>query len=126
VQTLLEDRFHLVLHRETKELPVYELVAAKGGIKLQASRDGSCVTRSSVFGLPAPSQTPPNFCGNMMMSPRSISGNGISMDQITTALSNVLQRTVLDKTGLTGTFGVHIHGRSGTAWNETRIGERSH
>jgi len=108
IQALLNDRFHLSLHSETRELPVYELVAARDGIKLQTSKDGSCVTRSSVFGLPAPGQTPPNFCGNMMMSPRSISGNGISMEQITAAISNALQRTVVDKTGLTGAFDVHV------------------
>src|SRR5690349_686839 len=34
VQSLLEDRFQLKLHRETKELPVYELLAAKGGPKM--------------------------------------------------------------------------------------------
>jgi uncharacterized protein (TIGR03435 family) len=108
IQALLEDRFHLALQPETKELPVYELVAAKGGIKLQTSKDGSCATRSSVFGLPAPGQTPPNFCGNTMTGPRSLSGNGISMEQIATAFSNALQRTVVDKTGLTGSFDVHV------------------
>jgi uncharacterized protein (TIGR03435 family) len=33
LQTLLADRFHLKLHRERRELPVYELVVAKGGPK---------------------------------------------------------------------------------------------
>jgi uncharacterized protein (TIGR03435 family) len=44
----------------------------------------------------------------MTMSPRSIGGNGISMEQIATALSNALQRTVVDKTGLKGAFDVHV------------------
>jgi uncharacterized protein (TIGR03435 family) len=34
LQTLLADRFDLAIHRETKEMPVYELVVAKGGPKL--------------------------------------------------------------------------------------------
>ena len=34
-KTLLADRFHLLLHRETKELPVYDLVITKGGSKLR-------------------------------------------------------------------------------------------
>ncbi len=42
LQTLLRDRFHLTIHRETKELPVYELTVAKGGPKLQPS---NCVQR---------------------------------------------------------------------------------
>jgi uncharacterized protein (TIGR03435 family) len=108
IQALLEDRFHLALHPENRELPVYELTTAKGGVKLQASQAGSCVTRDSAFGLPATGQKPPDFCGNMTMSPRSIAGNGISMQQIATALSNALRRTVVDKTGLTGVFDVHV------------------
>ena len=35
LQSLLKDRFHLAIHRETKEQPVHALVVAKGGIKLR-------------------------------------------------------------------------------------------
>ena len=38
-KTLLADRFHLILHHETKELPVYDLVVAKGGSRLRPSGD---------------------------------------------------------------------------------------
>ena len=37
VQGLLADRFSLRVHRETKELPVYDLIVAKGGPKIQFS-----------------------------------------------------------------------------------------
>ena len=40
LQSLLADRFKLALHRETKELPVYELVAAKSGIKIAPLKEG--------------------------------------------------------------------------------------
>src|SRR5579871_2042488 len=39
LQKLLADRFRVVLHRETRTLPVYALELAKGGSKLQASKD---------------------------------------------------------------------------------------
>src|SRR5579862_1834415 len=39
IRTMLADRFKLALHRETKELPVYVLVVAKGGPKLQELKD---------------------------------------------------------------------------------------
>ncbi len=41
LQSLLADRFHLALLHETRELPVYELVAAKNGPKLPAAVDDS-------------------------------------------------------------------------------------
>ncbi len=37
LRALLEDRFHLKVHRETREQPIYSLVIAKGGPKLKAS-----------------------------------------------------------------------------------------
>src|SRR5665213_3398749 len=43
MRALLEDRFQLKIHSETRELPVYALSAARGGAKLTASKPGSCV-----------------------------------------------------------------------------------
>ncbi len=41
LQNLLADRFKLKLHRESKELPIYALVAAKNGPKLTESAPGT-------------------------------------------------------------------------------------
>jgi uncharacterized protein (TIGR03435 family) len=40
-QTLMAERFHLVLHRAAGQAPVYALVVAKGGLKLKAARPAS-------------------------------------------------------------------------------------
>jgi uncharacterized protein (TIGR03435 family) len=40
LQSLLEDRFKLKVHREKREIPVYELTAGKGKSKLSPAREG--------------------------------------------------------------------------------------
>jgi uncharacterized protein (TIGR03435 family) len=42
MQRLLEDRFHLKTHRETREVPVYIMTVSKDGPKLQPTRQGGC------------------------------------------------------------------------------------
>lgn len=37
IQALLADRFQLTLHRETRQLPVYDLVIGKGGATMKAA-----------------------------------------------------------------------------------------
>jgi len=48
LQNLLVERFGLAVHRETRELPIYELVVAKGGLKMKEAEKA-----------PAGAQTPP-------------------------------------------------------------------
>ena len=46
-QALLEERFKLKIHRETRKVPAYALAVAKGGVKLQATPEGGCATGES-------------------------------------------------------------------------------
>src|SRR5579883_3341356 len=39
LQSLLEDRFKLQIHHETRELPVFELTVAKAGLRMKLSED---------------------------------------------------------------------------------------
>ena len=82
LQTLLADRFALAIHRETRQLPVYSLVIAKSGSKLQQGDAAS-----------------PNF------STGTTSLRG-TMDTAALAghLTATLERTVIDNTGLKGTW----------------------
>ncbi len=105
LQALLEDRFQLMLHRETKESQVYELVAAKGGVKLPPSIYETCVVPPRAQ---SPGRDPSKDCGFMRMSPSSVDATAINMEQLALALSNALQRTVIDRSGLTGIFDVRL------------------
>ncbi len=50
LRSLLEDRFKLALHGETKELPVYVLTVAKGGPHFKASEDDGPMGAAPVDG----------------------------------------------------------------------------
>jgi uncharacterized protein (TIGR03435 family) len=110
LQALLADRFKLAFHRETRDMPVFFLTPAKGGIKLVEPKEGSCVTPDPTAPppAPAPGQPPPKFCGNMRISPQDFNGTKISMMQLTAFLSDVLGRTVIDKTDFKSTFDAHL------------------
>jgi uncharacterized protein (TIGR03435 family) len=65
LQALLEDRFKLKVHRETREIPVYVLTEAAGGPKIEPFREGSCVAVDLDKLLPPaePGQPDPELCG---------------------------------------------------------------
>jgi uncharacterized protein (TIGR03435 family) len=64
MRALLEDRFKLKIHRETKEMPVYALTLAKSGIKAHPMKEGDCVAIDpNHLPTPTPGQPMPNFCG---------------------------------------------------------------
>ncbi|HEV2418951.1 MAG TPA: M56 and DUF3738 domain-containing protein [Terriglobia bacterium] len=95
LQSLLADRFKLQVHRTTKQLPVYEIVIAKHGPKLKPMAEADFVAAHHSY---AP--------GDVSIS--SHDGNmtalGVSMAAFADDLSRQLDRTVIDKTGLTGRY----------------------
>jgi len=96
---LLEERFGLKFHHETRDLPMYELVVAKGGVKMQASKP------DPQGPDPGPGQVPSPERHMLMMHGRGhIESVGTGMSGLVRHLSGQLGRTVVDKTGLTGDF----------------------
>ncbi len=110
LQALLEDRFRLVLRRETRTISVYALNAGSGGIRLPKSTERHCVefTAGSPPTPSAPGQAPPIPCGGFVTSPTLLEGGNISMPEFVDVLGNMLERPVVDKTGFAGTFTVHL------------------
>jgi uncharacterized protein (TIGR03435 family) len=85
IQALLEDRFKLVLHRETKEETVYALVAGKNPPKLRASKEGE------------ETALVPGDHGQMNFQRMPVLG-------LVNTLANILREPVVDGTGITGLF----------------------
>jgi uncharacterized protein (TIGR03435 family) len=129
LQTLLADRFQLKIHRETKEVPIYAVMAVKNGPKLPEANEKGCVTfgpNSPPPPPPTPGQpfaAPPTPCGGFMQGPNRLEGGKVSMKEFVGALSRILGRPVIDKTGFTGTFDVHLeYTPEGTAFGGGGLG----
>jgi uncharacterized protein (TIGR03435 family) len=115
LQDLLEDRFKLRTHRETRELPIYALTLARSDKKLGAGLRPSTVDCAAMRGRggrmgpppgpPPPGERPP--CG-MRVAPNQVVAGGVSLAQLTPMLSQFTQRIVLDRTGLTGNFDIDL------------------
>jgi uncharacterized protein (TIGR03435 family) len=90
-QSILTDRFKLVVHHETRELPIYVLSVAKGGPKLKPSAPDD------------PAAPTPRRRG-MMINNGEVTANNAQLSMLVTVLSRTLGRTVIDKTGLSGTY----------------------
>jgi uncharacterized protein (TIGR03435 family) len=105
LQALLADRFQLVIRKETREMPVYALVVARKDGKL-----GPGLTEPKACEEIDPSKGPPppdpnrRGCGNMRMGMGQYTGIAMEIDMLQMPLSRMLQRTVINKTGLTGKY----------------------
>ena len=91
VQGLTTERFHIVLHRSERDLPVYEIVVAKDGPKLTPST-------GDPGGIPVVSYTPGWLSA----------GNAAVTDLATFMQRYVTDRPVVNHTSLTGKYDVSL------------------
>lgn len=121
LQNLITERFHLVLHHETKEMQGYELVPNKTGVKVKASTPEP---DAAIPGGPPPSGPPardangfPKLNGRgflvmMDMTPKGpvakLSAKDQPMSELVKMLGNQLRRPIVDKTGLTGKYDFNL------------------
>jgi uncharacterized protein (TIGR03435 family) len=120
LQVLLEDRFQLRVHHEEREGPVYELTIAKGGSRLKPTTGCIAFDPNHLPRQTAAGETQLNYCGRMSregyLSRETADAIGVEMvptiglltPSLTGFLSEVLDRTVVNKTGLTGAFDFHL------------------
>lgn len=104
VQSLLEDRFQLRLHGETRDFPVYLLTVGKGGPKLNLSKDQTDVNVAPVQNVPLDQPR-----GMMRRTPDGVTANTVRLSLLANFLSQQLGRPILDKTGLEGLFDFKLH-----------------
>jgi uncharacterized protein (TIGR03435 family) len=119
MQTLLEDRFKLVTHRETRELPIYALMLARPDGRLGPQVKASTVDCAAIAGAarsrggtppPAPGAGPQ--CGTNVNNSR-LRMSAQRMTDLARNLAIATDRTVVDNTGLSGIFDLELQ------WNDT-------
>jgi uncharacterized protein (TIGR03435 family) len=132
MQSMLEDRFQLRAHMETRDLPIYNLVVAKDGPRIKASADqtlppisvagpqpcGPAPTGPTPFPPPAPGQrggpfdpaSMPRGAMMMMMNPTGLTmqATAIPITNVVNLLQQFVGRPVVDKTDLKGLFDVKL------------------
>lgn len=122
LRTLLQQRFQIQLHQETRQLPVYELTVSSA----TQLRHGSC--RNFDPSDVSPPGVSSDYCGGSSYARKGrdwiLDGSGMTMSELADTLSLLIgTRTVLDRTGYSGTFDVHMRwtagpGELGAAWGE--------
>ncbi len=80
IQALLADRCQLKVHRETKQLTIYDLVIAKGGLKM---KEAKAATDS-----------------RYMFGPGHFNAQSVAIESLVFSLSGQVGRVIVDKTGL--------------------------
>lgn len=108
LQLILEDRFKVKVHRETREVPVYELSVAKGGLRIQHTTPGSCAPMNlENVGRPLePGEKPLCIIGMRRTDAANVTvwSRGMTLDQICHYLDGIgLDRPLIDKTGVPDT-----------------------
>ena len=90
MQQMLATRFGIKAHDEMRDGSVFDLLIAKGGIRIKEVADGG------------------SSPGGVVANRGRIQGYAMSMPALADALSSIVERDVMDRTGLTGRYQVHL------------------
>jgi uncharacterized protein (TIGR03435 family) len=95
LRQLLEERFHLTTHIEVKTLPVYDLIVAKNGVLFKDSPhvDGESDSDDNE---------------SMSVKNQNMTATRCKMTDLADFLTDVVERKVIDKTGLPGHYDLHL------------------
>ncbi len=118
LQSVLEDRFQLRMHRDTEEIPMYALTVAKGGLKMKPAQEGDCQQpetgpdgRGTVIKNVGLNDKP--YCG-WMGGPsngpnRTVMGGAVTLSRLAEVLGDfALGRHVIDRTGISDKFVIRL------------------
>jgi uncharacterized protein (TIGR03435 family) len=117
LRALLEERFKVKVHKESRDTPVYALTVAKSNSKLQPVKEGGCLPYDTDHWLDmrAPvKSSDPEYCGTAMVTASDRGTMIVHYYGVTTAelagrmLVSYVDRPIIDKTGLTGRYDIRL------------------
>jgi len=115
LQSLLADRFHLAIHRETRELPMYVLLTAKKGARPSAglvrAKEGDCTPSQDVPPPPLEAGKPAYCRVTEQLGRRDkgapsmqLRGYGVTVNMLARHLASIVNQQVEDDTGIVGNY----------------------
>jgi uncharacterized protein (TIGR03435 family) len=107
LQTLLEERFQIKMHRDSKEFPVYGVVVGKGGLKLKESPlDPETQAGVNVTATGGARGTTLTFGRGayFTLADNRFEARKLTMAQLADSLGRFVERPVVDMTELKGTY----------------------
>jgi uncharacterized protein (TIGR03435 family) len=104
LKALLADRFKLAIHRETKEMPIYELSIAKNGIRLQEPKPGDTYANGIIGGDGRARGAGAIRSGTEADGHKFIRAQAVPIAYLVSALTSELGSRIADQTGLTGKY----------------------
>jgi uncharacterized protein (TIGR03435 family) len=120
LRNLLETRFKMTIHRESKELPIYALTVARNGPRIKATADDAAGKSEgdqlAVIqpgegrdGFPALSLRAPGLVIETKNGRARVTAKEVPLAKLADLLSGQLGRPVVDKTGLAGNYSFAVY-----------------
>jgi uncharacterized protein (TIGR03435 family) len=117
LQTLLEDRFQIKMHRASKEFPVYAVVVGKGGLKLkespldpepEGSEGGKGAVNVTATGGRGGTTVNYGRGAYFTLADNKIEARKLSMEALADSIGRFVERPVVDMTELKGTYDLNL------------------
>jgi uncharacterized protein (TIGR03435 family) len=116
LRSLLEARFRMTLHRESKELPIYDLLVAKKGPKLKAvtaqptdEQIATALPGEGADGFPKLSMPSSGIVIETKNGAARITANAVTLAKFAEMLSGRVGRPVIDRTEIAGTYSFVVY-----------------
>jgi uncharacterized protein (TIGR03435 family) len=101
LRAMLEDRFKLKAHHENREMSRYEMVVAKGGLKLREDSGDDPIDAKTAYAALEPRNIKIEDHNNIV-------ARAVAIDNLSYFLMTTLNEQVVDKTGLTGKYSFSV------------------